>query len=73
MCVCVLNVCVCIYRERASLVCVCVCVCVCIERDTEREGFPAGSGGKESTCNTGALGSISGPGRSPVEGNGHPL
>ena len=36
-------------------------------------GFPAGSDDKESTCNTGALGSISGPGRSPVEGNGHPF
>ena len=65
--------CVCVYIERGLPWGVCVCVCVCIERDTEREGFPAGSGGKESTCNTGALGSISGPGRSPVEGNGHPL
>ena len=32
-------------------------------------GFPAGSGGKESACNTGDLGSIPGLGRSPGEGN----
>ena len=36
-------------------------------------GFPCGSGGKESTCNTGDLGSIPGLGRSPGEGNGYPL
>ena len=29
--------------------------------------------GKESTCNTGDLGSSPGPGRSPGEGNGYPL
>ena len=32
-----------------------------------------GSDGKESTCNAGDLGSISGSGRSPGEGNGNPL
>jgi len=32
-------------------------------------GFPGGSGGKESTCNAGDLGSIPGLGRSLVEGN----
>ena len=36
-------------------------------------GFPAGSAGKESTCNAGDLGSIPGLGRSPEEGNGYPL
>ena len=35
--------------------------------------FPGGSAGKESTCNAGDLGSIPGLGRSPGEGNGHPL
>ena len=35
--------------------------------------FPAGSAGKESTCNTGDLGSISGSGRSAGEGIGYPL
>ena len=36
-------------------------------------GFPCGSDGKESACNTGDLGSISGSGRSPGERNGNPL
>ena len=36
-------------------------------------GFPAGSDGKESTCNAGDLGLISGWGRSPGEGKGNPL
>ena len=36
-------------------------------------GFPCGSGGKESTCNVGNLGSIPGLGRSPEEGKGCPL
>ena len=36
-------------------------------------GFPGGSDGKESTCNVGDPGSISGSGRSPGEGNGYPL
>ena len=36
-------------------------------------GFPCGSAGKESACNTGDLGSIPGLGRSPGEGKGHPL
>ena len=34
-------------------------------------GFPGGSGGKESTCSAGDLGSIPGSGRPP--GEGHPL
>ena len=36
-------------------------------------GFPGGSDGKESACNTGDPGSIPGSGRSPGEGNGNPL
>ena len=36
-------------------------------------GFPGGSGGKESACNVGDLGSIPGSGRSPGEENGNPL
>ena len=35
--------------------------------------FPGNSGGKESACNMGDLGSIPGSGRSPGEGNGYPL
>ena len=36
-------------------------------------GVPVGSDGKQSACNTGDLGSISGLGRTPREGNGNPL
>ena len=36
-------------------------------------GFPGGSDGKESACNVGDLGSISGLGRPPGGGNGNPL
>ena len=36
-------------------------------------GFPGGSAGKESSCNVGNLGSISGLGRFPGEGNSYPL
>ena len=36
-------------------------------------GFPGGSDSKVSGCNAGDLGSIPGLGRSPGEGNGHPL
>ena len=35
--------------------------------------FPCDSAGKESTCNVGDLGLISGLGRSPGEGKGYPL
>ena len=37
------------------------------------ERFPGGSAGKESACNAGDLGSVPGLGRSPGEGNSHPL
>ena len=37
------------------------------------QGFPGGSDGKVSACNTEDLGSIPGLGRSPGEGNGNPL
>ena len=36
-------------------------------------GFPGGSDGKASICDTGDSGSIPGLGRSPGEGNGSPL
>ena len=36
-------------------------------------GFPCGSAGKEAACNAGDLGLIPGLGRSPGEGDGHPL
>ena len=36
-------------------------------------GFPGGSDGKESTCNSGNLGLIPGLGRHPGEGNGNQL
>ena len=36
-------------------------------------GFPSGSVVKESTCNAGDTGLISGPGRSPGGGHGNPL
>ena len=36
-------------------------------------GFPSDSVGKETTCNAGDSGSISGCERSPGEGNGNPL
>ena len=36
-------------------------------------GFPCGSAGKVSACNTGDLGSIPGLERSPREGKGYPL
>ena len=36
-------------------------------------GFPYGSAGKESACNAGDLGSLSGLGRSFGEGKGYPL
>ena len=36
-------------------------------------GFPGVSDGKESACNAGYLGLISGLGRSPGEGNGNSL
>ena len=35
--------------------------------------FPGGSDGKASAYNAGDLGSITGLGRSPGEGNGNPL
>jgi len=36
-------------------------------------GFPDGSDGKESACNSGDLGSIPGLGRSPGGGHSNPL
>ena len=45
----------------------------CISRQVLFKGFLCGSAGKESTCNSGDLGSIPGLGRSPGEGKGFPL
>ena len=39
----------------------------------EIRGFPGRSVGKESACNAGDSGSVTGSGRSPGEGNGNPL
>ena len=36
-------------------------------------GFPGGSAGKQSACNAGDLGSLSGLGRPPGRGKGYPL
>ena len=52
---------------------------VTVENRTELEicydlkGFPCGSAGKESACNAGDVGLVSGLGRSPGEGKGYPL
>ena len=37
------------------------------------QGIPGGSDSKESACNAGDLGSITGLGRSPEGGHGNPL
>ena len=41
--------------------------------DGKEMDFPGGSEGKELACSAGDLGSISGSGRSPGEGNGNLL
>ena len=41
--------------------------------DLEYLTFPGGSDGKETACNAGDLGLISGLGRSSGDGNGYPL
>ena len=41
-----------------------------INKDLSETTFPGGSDGKEPACNVGDLGSISGCGRFPGEGNG---
>ena len=43
------------------------------DRCLKRVGFPGSSVSKESVYNEGDLGSITGSGRSPEEGNGNPL
>ena len=43
------------------------------KKDCKYRGFPGGSVGKESICNAGDLGSISGLGRSSGGGHGNPL
>ena len=44
-----------------------------LTQGSSRKGFPGGLDGKESTCNVGDLGSISGLGGSPGGGRGNPL
>ena len=44
-----------------------------LERKAMANSVLRGSDGKESTCNSGDLGSIPGSGRSPGEGNNNPL
>ena len=46
---------------------------LCFKEGSLCLGFPAGSYGKESTCNVGDLGSIPGSGRSLGGGHGNPL
>ena len=43
------------------------------DRCLKRVGFPGSSVSKESVYNEGDLGSVTGSGRSPEEGNGNPL
>ena len=45
----------------------------CKELDRTEHGFPAGSVGKESACNSGDPGLIPGSGRSPAGGDGNSL
>ena len=47
--------------------------CVDLWMIKEQLGFSGGSDGKESDYNTGDAGLIPGSGRSPGQGNGHPL
>ena len=51
----------------------CMRSCGLITSGLLRRGFPCGSAGKESACNSGDLGLIPGLGRSPGEGKGYPL
>ena len=44
-----------------------------MQADSLTTGLPCGSGGKESACDAGDLGSIPGLGRSPGEGKSYPL
>ena len=48
-------------------------ICALTYRLSYASGFPGSSTGKESACNTGDPGSISGSERSPAEGIGYPL
>jgi len=41
-----------------------------LQEHIQIKGFSGGSAGKESACNAGDPGSVSGSGRSPGEGNG---
>ena len=49
------------------------CLTFCDPVNCNHQGFPSGSNGKESACNAGDPGLISGSGRSSGEVNGYPL
>ena len=52
--------------SQKPILCIVMCICQSL-------GFPGGSDGKESACNTGDLGSMPGLGRSPGKGDNSPL
>ena len=52
--------------SQKPILCIVMCICQSL-------GFPGGSDGKESACNTGDLGSAPGLGRSPGKGDNSPL
>ena len=55
-------------------ICIIPSLSVCTEfSDTSNGGLLGGSGGKESVCNVGDLGSVSGTRKSCGEWNGYPL
>ena len=58
---------------KTSLYLNCLCKDLVSKYGYILRGFPCGLVGKESACNVGDLGSISGLGRSPGEGKGYPL
>ena len=71
------HACACLYRCTCSYLCLAhislntninMCICAHILL-----GFPGGSAGKESACNAGDLGSITGLGRSRGKENSYPL
>ena len=70
-----LLLCYCQFLSLCLLLFIHIYLCVpMLDCETESEkGFPGGSASKESACNAGDLGSVTGLGRSPGEGKGYPL
>ena len=61
-------------ENQRSSACLYLSICYFVHHGSfAYRGFPGGSGGKESACNAGDSGSISGSRRSPGEGHGNPL